>query len=221
MIPVFLANLTCFVVGFLYPSYSTFKAVKSKNADHINQWAIYWICYSVYCLFEKFFDVFFSFWMPFYTEFKVMLIFMMTSNQASGSMLLYKTFIEHHLLDNEDKIDVCIMKVKEEGLKYIHFLYQHATVFMNKIKTQALVQLQVALASVIRDGLFSQLTAKINTPTDSVDGLNEENEQFTIIERSEGEFDVTQQNENGDEEEVTYMFRTEHKRGRGRPRKQK
>lgn len=76
--------------------------MKSKNANHIHQWAIYWICYSVYCLLEKFLDILFYFWMPFYNEFKVGLLVMMTSNQASGSMLLYKTFIEPHLLENED-----------------------------------------------------------------------------------------------------------------------
>lgn len=40
--------------------------------------------------------------MPFYNEFKIGLLVMMTSNQASGSMLLYTTFIEPHLLENEN-----------------------------------------------------------------------------------------------------------------------
>jgi len=138
---------------------------------------------------------------------------MMTSNQASGSMLLYRTFIEPHLLENEEQIDVWILKIKEEGLRLVHFLYQHASVFMNKIKTQALVQLQTALASLIRDGVFSSQTIK-----NSGDTVDSGEEQFTIIEKAEGQFDIQEALHTDCEEEVTFSF-TQAKRGRGRPRK--
>jgi len=143
---------------------------------------------------------------------------MMTTNQASGSMLLYRTFIEPHLLENEHQIDIWILKFKEEGLRMAHFLYQHATVFINKIKTQALVQLQVALASLIRDGLFTNPTGAIKGSKDTVDSSEE---QFTIIEKTDGEFEVqeiVQQQTVDTDDEVVFNF-TQTKRGRGRPRK--
>ena len=52
-------------------------------------------------------------------------------------------------------------------------------------------------------------------------------EQFTIIERADGEFDVMQSaamddDEEAEDDEVTYLLKTEPvKRGRGRPRKNK
>ena len=44
----------------------------------------------------------------------------------------------------------------------------------------------MALATIIRDGLFNQSIKNNATTTDTVDS-NEENEQFTIIEKAEGE----------------------------------
>lgn len=61
-----------------------------------------------------------------------------------------------------------------------------------------------------------------------MDAVAAHDEQFTIIERADGEFDVMQskglddEEMEGEEEEVTYVFEKEPvKRGRGRPRKNK
>lgn len=70
--------------------------------------------------------------------------------------------------------------------------------------------MQIALASLIRDGLFTNQTIK--SGSDTVDA-NEE--QFTIIEKSDGEFDVQETQATMDcDDEVTFSF-SQAKRGRG------
>ena len=68
------------------------------------------------------------------------------------------------------------------------------------------------MASLIRDGLFTSQTIK--SGSDTVDAHEE---QFTIIEKSDGEFEVQEAQPatmDCDDEEVTFSF-SQAKRGRG------
>ncbi len=63
----FLSNL----VGFVYPSYMSFKALQTNYTEDDRHWLTYWTVYSFVTLFDPFLEVILSF-IPMYHLFKVM-----------------------------------------------------------------------------------------------------------------------------------------------------
>ncbi|RIB07032.1 TB2/DP1/HVA22-related protein, partial [Gigaspora rosea] len=49
------------VVGYLYPAYASFKAIKANNTKRIMEWLIYWIVIALFSVIE----------LPFYYETKM------------------------------------------------------------------------------------------------------------------------------------------------------
>ncbi|RIB24348.1 hypothetical protein C2G38_1958022, partial [Gigaspora rosea] len=49
------------VVGYLYPAYASFKAIKANNTKRIIEWLIYWIVIALFSVIEWTADNFF-FW---------------------------------------------------------------------------------------------------------------------------------------------------------------
>jgi len=119
------------VFGTLYPAYSSFKAVKSKNVKEYFQWMIYWIVFALITLTEEVADLFLSFWFPLYYELKILLLIWLLSPATRGSTFLYRQVIHPILTKREEEIDDFVKKCKEEsyslGVKYTRAVAQKMT----------------------------------------------------------------------------------------------
>jgi len=98
--------------GTVYPAYSSFKAVKSKNAKHYVRWMMYWVVYAVFAAIESIIDPFIHFWLPFYAEAKIIFLLYLVSSSTRGSSVIYKSWIHPVLSSNEAEIDIALEKLK-------------------------------------------------------------------------------------------------------------
>ncbi|KAL3243510.1 hypothetical protein MRX96_020565 [Rhipicephalus microplus] len=105
MISTVLSRLIILLFGVLYPAYASYKAVKNKDVRAHLQWMMYWIVFAFFTCIETVSDIFISFWMPFYYEFKILFVLWLLSPATKGSSILYRRF----------EIDELIEKAKEQG----------------------------------------------------------------------------------------------------------
>jgi len=104
--------LVWLLCGTVYPAYSSFKAVKSKNAKHYVRWMMYWVVYAVFVATESIIDPFIHFWLPFYAEAKIIFLLYLVSSSTRGSSVIYKSWIHPVLSSNEADIDIALEKLK-------------------------------------------------------------------------------------------------------------
>jgi len=97
-------NALCNLVGFGYPIYASFKALKSKQVEDDAQWLTYWIVFSFFSLVESFTD-FFLFWIPFYYLFKMLALIWLYLPQTRGADLVFKRVVDPLLSKYEKRID--------------------------------------------------------------------------------------------------------------------
>jgi len=109
--------LVWLLLGTVYPAYESFKAVKSKNAKHYVRWMMYWIVYALTAAAESLLDPLLQFWLPFYTEAKVVFLLYLISSSTRGSSVIYKTWIHPVLCSNEAEIDDAISKLKMKSFQ--------------------------------------------------------------------------------------------------------
>jgi len=110
-------NALCNLVGFGYPIYASFKALKSKQVEDDAQWLTYWIVFSFFSLVESFTD-FFLFWIPFYYLFKMLTLIWLYLPQTRGADLVFKKVIEPVLSKYEKQIDGGLSK-GQEGIQQV------------------------------------------------------------------------------------------------------
>ncbi|XP_034325935.1 receptor expression-enhancing protein 5 isoform X3 [Magallana gigas] len=107
------AQFLCNFIGFIYPAYTSFKAVESTNKDDDTVWLIYWVVYSFFALLEFFTDIF-LFWIPFYWLLKcIFLVWCMAPTSYNGSQIIYYRFIRPFILRYEKKIDSAVDRASE------------------------------------------------------------------------------------------------------------
>eukprot|EP00817_Percolomonadidae_sp_ATCC50343_P007541 CAMPEP_0117421580 /NCGR_PEP_ID=MMETSP0758-20121206/2627_1 /TAXON_ID=63605 /ORGANISM="Percolomonas cosmopolitus, Strain AE-1 (ATCC 50343)" /LENGTH=134 /DNA_ID=CAMNT_0005203757 /DNA_START=9 /DNA_END=409 /DNA_ORIENTATION=- len=96
-------------LGFLYPAYKSFKALRSKeDEDDDIEMLGYWVSYAAFYMVETYLEMF-IFWIPFYYEIKLFLLIWMvfpTSRKYAGGIVLYDMFVapffEKHEATMED-----------------------------------------------------------------------------------------------------------------------
>jgi len=94
------------LLGFLYPAYSSVKAIESTNKEDDTQWLTYWVVYSVFSIAEFFSDIILS-WFPFYFVFKCAFLgWCMAPFSWNGSEMIYSKvispFVTKHAAQVED-----------------------------------------------------------------------------------------------------------------------
>mmetsp|Transcript_12890 Transcript_12890/g.22273 ORF Transcript_12890/g.22273 Transcript_12890/m.22273 type:complete len:148 (-) Transcript_12890:710-1153(-) len=107
------SKASCYIVGFLYPAYASFHALRSPSQEDDRQWLIYWIIYALCNVFEFFLDLV-IFWLPFYYEFKVFFILWLQLPQFRGAEWLYLQ-LQKYL----DKHEGSFMNLKDDLLKKV------------------------------------------------------------------------------------------------------
>jgi len=105
------------VCATLYPAYESFKAVKTKNTKNYVRWMMYWIVYATFSAVESFMDPILYFWLPFYSEAKILFILYLVSSSTRGSSTIYRYWIHPTLCSNEAQIDVTISKFKSRTVQ--------------------------------------------------------------------------------------------------------
>eukprot|EP00457_Paulinella_chromatophora_P010816 gb/GEZN01010932.1/.p1 GENE.gb/GEZN01010932.1/~~gb/GEZN01010932.1/.p1 ORF type:complete len:225 (-),score=36.99 gb/GEZN01010932.1/:399-1073(-) len=106
------ANAFCNLVGFVYPVYCSFKALKSDSKEDDTQWLTYWIVYGFFNTFESITDLLLA-WIPFYYLLKIVFLVWLMAPQTMGATMVYKNLIEPQLAKYESKVDGILKKTGE------------------------------------------------------------------------------------------------------------
>uniref|UniRef100_A0A7N6AYN8 Receptor expression-enhancing protein n=1 Tax=Anabas testudineus TaxID=64144 RepID=A0A7N6AYN8_ANATE len=100
--------------GTLYPAYSSYKAVKTKNVKEYVKWMMYWIVFALFSTAETATDLLLS-WFPFYFELKIAFVIWLLSPYTKGSSVLYRKFVHPTLSNKEKEIDEYIAQAKDRS----------------------------------------------------------------------------------------------------------
>ncbi|XP_077411539.1 receptor expression-enhancing protein 1 [Vanacampus margaritifer] len=114
MVSWIISRLVVLVFGTLYPAYSSYKAVKSKDVKEYVKWMMYWIIFALFTSVEVFTDMFIC-WLPFYYELKIAFVVWLLSPYTKGSSVLYRKFVHPTLSSKEKDIDDYICQAKDKS----------------------------------------------------------------------------------------------------------
>ncbi|KAM4542420.1 receptor expression-enhancing protein 1 isoform 2-T2 [Odontesthes bonariensis] len=121
MVSWIISRLVVLVFGTLYPAYSSYKAVKSKDVKEYVKWMMYWIIFALFTAVEVFTDLFLC-WLPFYYELKIAFVVWLLSPYTKGSSVLYRKFVHPTLSSKEKDIDDYICQAKDKSYDtLVHF----------------------------------------------------------------------------------------------------
>jgi len=116
------ANAVCNLVGFIYPAYCSFKAIKSEDKEDDTQWLTYWVVYAFFVVVESLTDLLLH-WIPFYYGVKLAFLVWCFSPQTRGAVYIFHYAIEPLLSKYEHSIDKVASSVVD-GLKTIRREYK-------------------------------------------------------------------------------------------------
>uniref|UniRef100_A0A673HVB7 Receptor expression-enhancing protein n=1 Tax=Sinocyclocheilus rhinocerous TaxID=307959 RepID=A0A673HVB7_9TELE len=102
------------IFGTLYPAYSSYKAVKSKDVREYVKWMMYWIIFALFTTVEVITDIFLC-WLPFYYELKIAFVVWLLSPYTKGSSVLYRKFVHPTLSSKEKDIDEYLCQAKDKS----------------------------------------------------------------------------------------------------------
>ncbi|CAG0915328.1 unnamed protein product [Notodromas monacha] len=109
----FAAQLLCNAIGFVYPAYTSMKALESRSTDDDTKWLTYWVVFAVFSILEFFSDILLS-WFPVYWLVKcAFLIWCFAPLPMNGSIVIYHKIIRPVFLKHGHVIDSNIEKIKD------------------------------------------------------------------------------------------------------------
>ncbi|CAJ1058611.1 receptor expression-enhancing protein 2 [Xyrichtys novacula] len=114
MVSWMISRIVVLAFGTLYPAYSSYKAVKTKNVKEYVKWMMYWIVFALFTTAETATDLLLS-WFPFYFELKIAFVIWLLSPYTKGSSVLYRKFVHPTLSNKEKEIDEYIAQAKDRS----------------------------------------------------------------------------------------------------------
>ncbi|MGH0118600.1 UNVERIFIED_CONTAM: hypothetical protein FKN15_050109 [Acipenser sinensis] len=114
MVSWMISRAIVLLFGTLYPAYSSYKAVKTKNVKEYVRWMMYWIVFALYTVLETITDLTVS-WFPLYYELKIAFVIWLLSPYTRGASLLYRKFLHPLLSSREREIDDYIVQARERS----------------------------------------------------------------------------------------------------------
>ncbi|XP_055481779.1 receptor expression-enhancing protein 2 isoform X2 [Psammomys obesus] len=114
MVSWIISRLVVLIFGTLYPAYSSYKAVKTKNVKEYVKWMMYWIVFAFFTTAETLTDIILS-WFPFYFELKIAFVIWLLSPYTKGSSVLYRKFVHPTLSNKEKEIDEYITQARDKS----------------------------------------------------------------------------------------------------------
>ncbi|XP_073241298.1 uncharacterized protein [Porites lutea] len=115
MVSYVVSRVIMLVFGTLYPAYSSYKAMKTKNVREYVRWMMYWIVFALFITVELFADLLLGFWFPFYYELKIIFMLWLLLPATKGSSILYRKFVHPWLSKNEKGQTVLAEKLRHYG----------------------------------------------------------------------------------------------------------
>eukprot|EP00689_Sawyeria_marylandensis_P003040 EC825003.1.p1 GENE.EC825003.1~~EC825003.1.p1 ORF type:complete len:128 (+),score=31.35 EC825003.1:23-406(+) len=98
------------ILGVVYPSYKSFKALQTKAEEDDTQWLTYWCCFSFILMIECYFDWFLRY-LPLYFEIKIILLIWLMfpikilNFEIQGASFIYNCYVSPFLSLREGIID--------------------------------------------------------------------------------------------------------------------
>jgi len=92
------------LVGILYPTYASFKAIETPESEDDKQWLTYWVIQALVLLVETWVGWLFM-WFPFYDLIKLLVTLWMIAPQTQGAKVLYEEFVKPFLVTHAAKFD--------------------------------------------------------------------------------------------------------------------
>ncbi|XP_062253787.1 receptor expression-enhancing protein 1 isoform X2 [Platichthys flesus] len=166
MVSWIISRVVVLVFGTLYPAYSSYKAVKSKDVREYVKWMMYWIIFALFTTVEVFTDMFVC-WLPFYYELKIAFVVWLLSPYTKGSSVLYRKFVHPTLSSKEKDIDEYICQAKD---KSYDTLVHYGRKGLNVAATAAVMaatKSQGVLSDRLRSFSMQDLSSYQSDPVDS------------------------------------------------------
>ena len=109
------AYLICNIVGFLFPAYKSFKALRTNDTTDDKKWLTYWVVFSFFTVFDGVISSI-LFFIPYFSIIKLSFYVYLFHPKSDGAKWVYDNFLEKMLAKYEGKID----KNLEKGGKIIN-----------------------------------------------------------------------------------------------------
>ena len=107
------ANLLCYFLGFVFPTYASVRAIESGDVADDTKWLTYWVVFST----VNFLEIFLC-WIPLYYLLKFfLLVWCMFPGPWSGTTVIYNFFICPFVMRHRDKFDTAISEVAKHVRK--------------------------------------------------------------------------------------------------------
>ncbi|KAM4749571.1 receptor expression-enhancing protein 4 [Rhinophrynus dorsalis] len=158
MVSWIISRAVVLVFGLLYPAYSSYKAVKTKNVREYVRWMMYWIVFALFMTVETFTDIFVS-WFPFYYEIKMAFVIWLLSPYTRGASLLYRKCVHPALSLREKEIDSYIVQAKERSYESVVSIGRKGLNIAATAAVQAATKGQGALVGRLRSFSMQDLRA--------------------------------------------------------------
>ncbi|XP_069507690.1 receptor expression-enhancing protein 2-like [Ambystoma mexicanum] len=160
-----ISRLVVLLFGTLYPAYSSYKAVKTKNVKEYVKWMMYWIVFACFSTAETATDLILS-WFPFYFELKIALVIWLLSPYTKGSSVLYRKFIHPTLSNKEKEIDEYIAQARDKSYETMMRFGKRGLNLAANAAVNAATKGQGVLSDKLRS--FSMQDLSLITDEDSV-----------------------------------------------------
>uniref|UniRef100_A0A3B3R7W6 Receptor expression-enhancing protein n=1 Tax=Paramormyrops kingsleyae TaxID=1676925 RepID=A0A3B3R7W6_9TELE len=155
-------KMAILLFGTLYPAYSSYKAVKTKNVKEYVRWMMYWIVFALYTVVETISDLTIA-WFPLYYEIKVAFVIWLLSPYTRGASLIYRKCLHPLLSSKEREIDDYISQAKERSYEtMVNFGKQGLTIAATAAVSAA-VKGQGAITERLRSFSMHDLTQISNS----------------------------------------------------------
>ena len=107
------ANLLCYFLGFVFPTYASVRAIESGDVSDDTKWLTYWVVFSTVNFLEIFVE-----WIPLYYLLKfILLVWCMFPGPWSGTIVVYNLLIRPFVMRHRDKVDTAISEVAKHVRK--------------------------------------------------------------------------------------------------------
>merc|ERR1712046_378794 len=98
------SSMLSLLVGFIYPAFSSFKALEEGVHDRIKFWLIYWVVYACFSVVETFLEPILYF-VPFYIAIKLAFLVWLYYPATKGAETLYKGVLRDLIKPYVEAID--------------------------------------------------------------------------------------------------------------------
>ncbi|XP_072112752.1 receptor expression-enhancing protein 1-like isoform X2 [Mobula birostris] len=171
MVSWIISRLVVLIFGTLYPAYSSYKAVKTKNVKEYVKWMMYWIIFALFTTAETFTDLFLP-WFPFYYELKIAFVIWLLSPYTKGSSVLYRKFVHPTLSSKEQEIDEYLSQAKDRSYEAVVQFGRRGLNVAATAAVTAAAKGQGALSERLRSFSMQDLTMirgeSIDDPTEQI-----------------------------------------------------